>query len=50
MTSSDSRVTSAPGERGEPAVEEAFDRLVSEGSDRLDRPLLALATTGSSGV
>jgi formate-nitrite transporter family protein len=49
MTSSDSRVTSAPGERGEPAVEEAFDRLVSEGSDRLDRPLLALATTGFLG-
>jgi formate-nitrite transporter family protein len=49
MTSSDSRVTAAPGERGEPAVEEAFDRLVSEGSDRLDRPLLALATTGFLG-
>src|ERR1700760_2205440 len=49
MTSSDSRVTSAPGERGEPEVEEAFDRLVSEGSDRLDRPLLALATTGFLG-
>jgi len=49
MTSSDSRVISAPGERGEPEVEEAFDRLVSEGSDRLDRPLLALATTGFLG-
>src|ERR1700744_4021774 len=49
MTSSDSRVTSAPGERGEPAVEEAFDRLVSEGSDRLDRPLLALVATGFLG-
>src|ERR1700742_659895 len=49
MTSSDTRVTSAPGERGEPAVEEAFDRLVSEGSDRLDRPLLALVATGVLG-
>jgi formate/nitrite transporter FocA (FNT family) len=42
-------MTTAPGERGEPAVEEAFDRLVSEGSDRLARPLLALATTGFLG-
>src|ERR1700744_1849197 len=49
MTSSDSRVISAPGERGEPEVEEAFDRLVSEGSDRLDRPPLGLATTGFLG-
>jgi formate/nitrite transporter FocA (FNT family) len=49
MTNSDSHVTRAPGERGEPAVEEAFDRLVSEGSDRLDRPLLALAATGFLG-
>jgi formate/nitrite transporter FocA (FNT family) len=42
-------VTTAPGERGEPAVEEAFDRLVSEGSDRLERPLLALTATGLLG-
>src|ERR1700742_647938 len=49
MTSSDTRVTSAPGERGEPAVEEAFDRLVSEGSDRVDRPLRALVATGVLG-
>ena len=49
MTSSDSHVTTATGERGEPAVEEAFDRLVAEGSDRLDRPLLALVATGFLG-
>jgi formate-nitrite transporter family protein len=49
MTNSGTRVTTAPGERGEPAVEEAFDRLVSEGGDRLDRPLLALVTTGFVG-
>src|SRR6202012_1039151 len=49
MTSSDSRVTSAPGERGEPEVEEAFDRLVSEGTDRLDRPVLPLLATGLLG-
>jgi formate-nitrite transporter family protein len=49
MTNSDSRMTTAPGGRGEPAVEEAFERLVSEGSDRLDRPLLALVTTGFIG-
>jgi len=38
-----------PGARGEPALEEAFDRLVSEGSDRLDRPLLSLVATGIVG-
>src|ERR1700759_5879796 len=49
MPNSDSRVTRGPGERGEAAVGEAFDRLVAEGSDRLDRPLLALAATGLLG-
>jgi formate/nitrite transporter FocA (FNT family) len=39
----------APGARGEQALEEAFDRLVSEGSDRLDRPLLSLVATGILG-
>jgi formate/nitrite transporter FocA (FNT family) len=38
-----------PGARGEPAIEEAFDRLVSEGTDRLDRPLLSLVATGLVG-
>lgn len=46
---SSSPVTTAPGERGEPEVEEAFDRLVSEGSDRLARPLLPLLATGFLG-
>ena len=30
------------GRRREPEVEEAFNRLVSEGSNRLDRPLVPL--------
>jgi hypothetical protein len=34
----------AEGLRREPAAEEAFDRLVAEGSDRLARPLVPLAT------
>ncbi len=33
----------------EPEVEEAFDRLVSEGSDRLSRPLVPLIATGFVG-
>src|ERR1700734_2697070 len=36
-------------ERREPEVEEAFDRLVSEGSDRLARPLVPLIATGFVG-
>lgn len=42
-------VTPAPGTRGEHEVEEAFDRVVSEGKDRLDRPLLSLVATGMLG-
>jgi hypothetical protein len=48
-------VTSAPdtegdgGRRREPEVEEAFNRLVSEGSNRLDRPLVPLLATGFVG-
>ncbi|HEY0933247.1 MAG TPA: formate/nitrite transporter family protein [Trebonia sp.] len=42
-------ISPAPGTRGEPEVEEAFDRLVSEGDDRLNRPLLSLVTTGFLG-
>ena len=44
-----SRVVPEAGERGEPEVEDAFDRLVEEGRDRLSRPLLALVTTGFVG-
>lgn len=33
----------------EPEVEEAFDRLVSEGGNRLDRPLVPLLATGFVG-
>jgi formate/nitrite transporter FocA (FNT family) len=33
----------------EPAVEEAFDRLVAEGNDRLARPLVPLIATGFVG-
>ena len=36
-------------ERPEPEVEEAFDRLVDEGEERLERPLLALVSTGLLG-
>lgn len=48
-------MTSAPdnngddGRRREPEVEEAFDRLVSEGANRLDRPLVPLLATGFVG-
>ena len=36
-------------ERPEPELEEAFDRLVEEGQQRLERPLLALVSTGLLG-
>src|SRR6201994_1795258 len=45
----DSKVSHAPGTRGEPEVEEAFERLVSEGTDRLGRPLLPMLATGLLG-
>lgn len=38
-----------PGERQDDDVEEAFDRLVGEGRERLDRPLLPLLATGFLG-
>jgi formate/nitrite transporter FocA (FNT family) len=38
----------APG-REEPEIEQAFDRLVEEGSDRLQRPLVSLCATGFLG-
>jgi formate/nitrite transporter FocA (FNT family) len=39
----------SPGTRGEPELEDAFDRLVSEGRDRLQRPLISLVATGILG-
>ena len=48
-------MTSAPddngddGRRREPEIEEAFDRLVSEGGNRLERPLVPLLATGLFG-
>lgn len=36
-------------ERPEPEVEEAFDRLVEEGTERLERPLSAVVATGLLG-
>ncbi len=36
-------------ERPEPEIEDAFDRLVAEGQERLERPLLALISTGLLG-
>ena len=38
-----------PGAREEPEIEEAFERLVTEGATRLDRPLLPLVATGFLG-
>jgi formate/nitrite transporter FocA (FNT family) len=41
---------SAPkGSREEPELEETYERLVEEGHERLDRPLLALVSTGLLG-
>ncbi len=43
------RLTAQPGERDEPELEEAFDRLVGQGRERLVRPLLPLVSTGLLG-
>jgi formate/nitrite transporter FocA (FNT family) len=43
------RLTIPSGSRGEPQVEEAFDRLLAEGKERLARPLLPLVATGLLG-
>lgn len=40
---------SPAGSRDEPELEEAFDRIVDEGRDRLGRPLLPLVATGLLG-
>ena len=42
-------LTSPTGSREEPEVEDAFDRIVSEGGDRLQRPFLPLLSTGLLG-
>jgi formate/nitrite transporter FocA (FNT family) len=42
-------VAAPKGSRSEPALEEAYDRLVAEGHERLDRPLLPLLSTGLLG-
>ncbi|MEO6999301.1 MAG: formate/nitrite transporter family protein [Terracoccus sp.] len=48
--SADSDDVVAPkGSRSEPALEETYDRLVEEGHERLDRPLLPLLSTGLLG-
>ncbi len=44
-----SDVVAPKGARSEPALEEAYERLVAEGHERLDRPLLALVSTGLLG-
>jgi len=41
--------TAPVGSREEPQIEEAFDRLVEEGGERLSRPLLPLLATGFLG-
>ncbi|WP_255449038.1 formate/nitrite transporter family protein [Cellulomonas sp. JZ18] len=38
-----------PPEQPEPEIEDAFDRLVEEGEDRLSRPWLPLVSTGLLG-
>ncbi len=42
-------VSAPEGARDEPELEETYDRLVSEGHERLDRPLLPLLSTGLLG-
>jgi hypothetical protein len=37
-----------PGERAAPTIEDAFDRLVAEGKERLSRPLSARSGRDSS--
>src|SRR3954470_3342308 len=42
-------VAAPKGSRDEPELEETYERLVSEGHQRLDRPLLPLVATGLLG-
>ncbi|CAN5628374.1 formate/nitrite transporter family protein [soil metagenome] len=43
------RLSAPRGSREEPELEETYERLVSEGHERLDRPLLPLISTGLLG-
>lgn len=43
------RRVSTDQSRPEPEIEDAFDRIVAEGQERLERPLLALVSTGLLG-
>ncbi len=42
-------IASPEGSRDEPELEETYERLLSEGHERLDRPLLPLISTGLLG-
>lgn len=42
-------LAASPGQRDEPELEETFDKLIAEGEERLDRPLLPLIATGLLG-
>ena len=42
-------IAAPKGARAEPALEETYERLVAEGHERLDRPLLPLLATGLLG-
>ncbi|MDN5779129.1 MAG: formate/nitrite transporter family protein [Humibacillus sp.] len=44
-----SDVVAPKGSRAEPELEETYDRLIDEGHERLDRPLLPLVSTGLLG-
>jgi formate/nitrite transporter FocA (FNT family) len=48
-TGGSGNVSAPTGSREEPELEETYDRLVSEGHERLDRPLLPLVSTGLLG-
>ena len=48
-SSDSSDVVPPKGSRAEPELEETFDRLVEEGHERLDRPLLPMISTGLLG-
>lgn len=49
MNLHDSNLTSKPGERDDSEVEEAFERLMVQGQERLARPLVPLVATGLLG-
>jgi formate/nitrite transporter FocA (FNT family) len=48
-SSGSDQVAAPRGSRSEPELEETYERLVSEGHERLDRPLLPLISTGLLG-